>query len=66
MKNRKGFSLVELLIVILNVSALVGLLLPAVQQAAQTARKASYSNNLKHQELPLHMSLDQRGETLKN
>tara|TARA_S200002703_G_scaffold14581_1_gene12532 strand:- start:875 stop:1075 length:201 start_codon:yes stop_codon:yes gene_type:complete len=66
MKNRKGFSLVELLIVILNVSALVGLLLPAVQQARETARKASYSNNLKHQELPLHMSLDQRGETLKN
>ena len=66
MKNFKGFTLIELLIVVATVVVLVGLLLPAVQQARETARKASYSNNLKHQELPLHMSLDQRGETLKN
>lgn len=42
----KGFTLIEMLVVIVMITVLIALLLPAVQQARETARRSQCKSNL--------------------
>ena len=63
-REREGFSLIELLVVMATLSLLIAILLPALSAARHQARRAACAGNLRQVGVAIHLYADDFADTI--